>query len=415
MCHLILSKRLPRKITYSLYLYTIFICIFLAPFSGQYGIPIFLLGAIIILSFHKKDRLYNLLFFQILWAWSVLTDYAVTIPLRIAGYDFDVILTSLPLTLLFSILHALLCILPCPFIGNRLHRKLVTNQDVIPPRIQRLLFLEVTICSCIFLINIIFGSLLHYPTDILLFNGILIFCFAAANVLIFLMLYNTLQANKKQYNSLNAQIDKLIQQQIAEERRRREEARKRELERQRRLAAANKKKSRSSKSKSSSKRSSERSSEEKREQMAVFEMEKADRALSNNFASNRGRLPVPITGSYMITTHYGQYTPDGLKGVQLDSKGISITGKSGARARAIFDGEVSAVFSFGGMTNVLVRHGSYISVYCNLSSSSVRKGQKVSTRDIIGPIARDASGNCTMHFQLRKETSKLNPESWLNL
>ena len=70
MCHLILSKRLPRKITYPLYLYTIFICIFLAPFSGQYGIPIFLLGAIIILLFHKKDRLYNLLFFQILWAWS---------------------------------------------------------------------------------------------------------------------------------------------------------------------------------------------------------------------------------------------------------------------------------------------------------------------------------------------------------
>ena len=111
--------------------------------------------------------------------------------------DFDVILTSLPLTLLFSILHALLCILPCLFIGNRLHRKLVTDQNVIPPRIQLLLFLEVTICSCIFLINIIFGSLLHYPTDILLFNGILIFCFAAANVLIFLMLYNTLQANKK--------------------------------------------------------------------------------------------------------------------------------------------------------------------------------------------------------------------------
>ncbi|MFR6589236.1 MAG: Spo0B domain-containing protein [Gallintestinimicrobium sp.] len=59
------------------------------------------------------------------------------------------------------------------------------------------MFLEVTICSCIFLINIIFGSLLHYPSDILFFNGILIFCFATANVLIFLMLYNTLQANKK--------------------------------------------------------------------------------------------------------------------------------------------------------------------------------------------------------------------------
>ena len=142
-------------------------------------------------------------------------------------------------------------------------------------------------------------------------------------------------------------------------------------------------------------------------------MEKADRALSSDFASNRGRLPMPITGAYMITTHYGQYNVDGLKGVQLDNKGINITGKPGARARAVFDGEVSAVFSFGGYTNVLVRHGSYISVYCNLASSSVRKGQKVRTRDIIGSVARDASGNCTMHFQLRRETSKLNPESWL--
>ncbi len=196
MCHLILSKRLPRKITYPLYLYTIFICIFLAPrFPGNMASPIFLLGAIIILLFHKRID-YTIFSFSDSMGLSVLTDYAVTIPLRIAGYDFDVILTSLPLTLLFSILHALLCILPCLFIGNRLHRKLVTDQNVIPPRIQLLLFLEVTICSCIFLINIIFGSLLHYPSDILFFNGILIFCFATANVLIFLMLYNTLQANK---------------------------------------------------------------------------------------------------------------------------------------------------------------------------------------------------------------------------
>lgn len=225
---------------------------------------------------------------------------------------------------------------------------------------------------------------------------------------------STLQANRKQYNSLNAKIDKLIQQQIAEEKRRREEARKRELERKRRLAQEAEKAKSKSKNSSRSK-SKKASSAAKQEQMDVFEMEKADRALSSNFASNRGRLPVPITGSYMITTHYGQYNVAGLKGVQLDSKGVSITGKPGAKARAIFDGEVSAVFAFGGYTNVLVRHGSYISVYCNLTSSSVRRGQKVHTRDIIGPVARDASGNCTLHFQLRRETSKLNPESWLDL
>ena len=46
-------------------------------------------------------------------------------------------------------------------------------------------------------------------------------------------------------------------------------------------------------------------------------------------------------------------------------------------------------------------------------STSVRQGQQVSTRQILGNVATDASGNCTLHFQLRKETSKLNPESWL--
>ena len=122
---------------------------------------------------------------------------------------------------------------------------------------------------------------------------------------------------------------------------------------------------------------------------------------------------MPITGSYVISSHYGQYNVAGLKGVSLDNKGINITGRRGAQARSVFNGEVTAVFSFGGMVNVLVRHGSYISVYCNLSSAAVRKGQQVSTRQILGNVATDASGNCTLHFQLRRETTKLNPETWL--
>ncbi len=223
---------------------------------------------------------------------------------------------------------------------------------------------------------------------------------------------SALQADKKQYGSLNAQIDKLIQRQLAEEKRRREAERKREEERRRQLARQ--KDTRRKKGGTGAGRPGSAASDKERPS-AVFETGKADRALSDNFASNRGKLPAPITGPYMITTHYGQYSPEGLRGVQLDSKGVSITGRPGAKARAVFNGEVSAVFAFGGHTNVLVRHGSYISVYCNLASASVRKGQKVRTRDAIGPVARDATGNCTLHFQLRRETSKLNPESWLNL
>lgn len=55
-------------------------------------------------------------------------------------------------------------------------------------------------------------------------------------------------------------------------------------------------------------------------------MSKADRELSGNFANNRGKLPMPITGAYIITSHYGQYSVEGLRNVKLDNKGIDIQG-----------------------------------------------------------------------------------------
>lgn len=139
----------------------------------------------------------------------------------------------------------------------------------------------------------------------------------------------------------------------------------------------------------------------------------SDARLTGSFASNQGRLPMPITGNYTISSHFGAYNVNGLNGVTLDNKGINLTAPAGAQARCVFDGEITAIFSMGGMTNVIVRHGSYITVYCNLTGVSVRQGQRVSTRQTIGNVARDASGNCTLHFQLRHETQKLNPERWL--
>ena len=138
-----------------------------------------------------------------------------------------------------------------------------------------------------------------------------------------------------------------------------------------------------------------------------------DRQLNGTFEQNKGRLPVPITGQYMLGSRFGLYNVPGMKDVQLDNKGTNYVGRPGARARAVFDGVVTSVFQFAGTRNVLVRHGSYISVYCNLSSTIVKKGQKVRARDILGTVADDGSGNCTLHFQLRKETVKLNPEAWI--
>lgn len=138
-----------------------------------------------------------------------------------------------------------------------------------------------------------------------------------------------------------------------------------------------------------------------------------EKALNGSFEQNKGRLPVPITGSYMLGERFGTYNVPGMKNVQLDNKGVNYIGKSGARARAVFDGEVTAVFQFYGTKGVLVRHGSYISVYCNLSSVIVSRGQKIHTRDLIGAVAANDEGKCVLHFQLRKETTKLNPEGWI--
>ena len=134
-----------------------------------------------------------------------------------------------------------------------------------------------------------------------------------------------------------------------------------------------------------------------------------DQRISGSFESNKGRLPMPITGPYRIVSHFGQYNVEGLKNVTLDNKGINIKGQPGAQARSIFDGEVSAVFGIGGIMGVMIRHGSYISVYCNLSSVSVRKGQNVSTRQALGTLGSEN----ILQVQLGNQVAKLNPESWL--
>lgn len=228
-------------------------------------------------------------------------------------------------------------------------------------------------------------------------------------------LQNTLAEQQKKNRQLNARIDQLVQEEIrkAEERRKAEEARRRQEEEKRQRELAAKEKS-ENKGKNNSSKSNSKSNTSSSTSPSKFNApDNVDRQLSSNFAANQGRLPVPITGGYVISAHFGPYTPEGLSGVTLDNKGTNYTGKTGAQARCIFDGEVTSIFSLGGMTNVLVRHGSYISVYCNLSSTSVRVGQKVTTRQLLGPVARDASGNATLHFQLRKETAKLNPERWI--
>lgn len=215
-----------------------------------------------------------------------------------------------------------------------------------------------------------------------------------------------LDKQRKAADRLNAEIDRLIAIEIEAARRRAEEERRRKAEEERRRKAQ---------VNSSGKGQQDSEVEKKRsaEPMERFNMNEDDRKLAGTFEKNKGRLPVPVTGPYVVVGHYGQYQVEGLRNVRLDNKGIDIKAREGAMARTVFDGEVTAVFQYNGLANVLVRHGSYISVYCNLQSVIVRQGSVLKARDVLGQIHTDADGNTVLHFQLRKETVKLNPELWI--
>ncbi len=225
-------------------------------------------------------------------------------------------------------------------------------------------------------------------------------------------LQQQMKNQSKQLAALQKKIDQVVAYEI-------EQARKKaEAEARRKAEAARKKAEAEARKKAAAAKSKGKTTPKREAAPAASTAVKGswltaeDKKLNGGFEQNRGRLPVPITGQYQVGSHYGANT-SGKKNVSLPSKGVNYIGRAGAKARSIFDGEVSAIFSLSGMKNILVRHGSYISVYCNLSSVSVRKGQKVKARDVLGAVSNDGSGNYILHFQLRKETARLNPEQWV--
>lgn len=140
-------------------------------------------------------------------------------------------------------------------------------------------------------------------------------------------------------------------------------------------------------------------------------------AMTGSFEKNKKKMPVPITGPYLLVERFGVKNAISGKGnVPINTGGITFEGNKGAKARCIFDGKVTAVFGSGNYAFVLVRHGKYISVYCNLKNIRVKGGSNIKAGDIIGDIAPDAKdGNPRMLFQIRLEKKTLNPEEWLSM
>lgn len=221
-------------------------------------------------------------------------------------------------------------------------------------------------------------------------------------------LESTVAQNRQKLKKLDGELDRLIVAQQQEEQRRKEQKRKEQEK-----AAAKKQKSQAGKKQS--KRGTASSTEQKPRSKVAPAPAVERQPASAAFESRKGSLPYPVSGSHTIVQGFGRQKQQGLN-VYTDNPGIDIAVSNGASAKCIFDGTVSGVFSQDGYGKVvMVRHGNYISIYANLSSISVKSGDKVKAGQTLGKIGRNSNfGNrYVLHFELRNERTRLNPTQWL--
>lgn len=136
-------------------------------------------------------------------------------------------------------------------------------------------------------------------------------------------------------------------------------------------------------------------------------------ALASSFTASRARLPWPVTKGF-ISDRFGRKPHPVLKGIYVENQGVDIQTTAGEGVRTVYAGIVQDVASMPGMNNVVaIQHGDYFTIYAKLRSVSVRVGQHVKAREAIGTVATDKNGVSEIQFQIWKEFTKLNPESWL--
>lgn len=137
----------------------------------------------------------------------------------------------------------------------------------------------------------------------------------------------------------------------------------------------------------------------------------AEVALSNDFASNKGKLPWPCYYNKVLR-EYGKYTHS--SGGQNMNNGIDLLSKASAPVKAVFAGTVSRVFTCpNGTRGIIIRHGEYMTVYANLATVTVAEGKTVATNQNLGTVYTAEDGNAEFSFQLWKGTTSQNPRQWL--
>jgi septal ring factor EnvC (AmiA/AmiB activator) len=137
-------------------------------------------------------------------------------------------------------------------------------------------------------------------------------------------------------------------------------------------------------------------------------------SVSSEFQGNRGRLPWPVKNG-VITGHFGRQPHPSIPNIEIVNNGIDIQTDKGAQVRSVFEGTVVGTQFIPGFDYmVILQHGSYYTVYSNLEEVSVKKGDKVDTKQALGKVSTDAkTNNSEVHFEIWKEKTRLNPQEWV--
>lgn len=141
---------------------------------------------------------------------------------------------------------------------------------------------------------------------------------------------------------------------------------------------------------------------------------KEQKLIAGGFEANHGRMPWPVEKGY-ISGHFGKHKHAVHEHVTIENKGIYLQTVQGAKARAIYDGEVTWCAQMNGNFAVIIQHGNYRTVYSQLKSIDVKQGDKVTAKQAIGVIYTDTNedNKTELYFQLYKDRSILNPSLWL--
>ena len=147
---------------------------------------------------------------------------------------------------------------------------------------------------------------------------------------------------------------------------------------------------------------------------STYKLTPEEQLVSNDFAKNKGKLPWPVTEGF-ISEKFGVFNHSIHKLVEVASRGIGITTSKNAEVRSVFQGVVSVAMYMNDIDSyvVIIRHGSYFTVYINLQEVKVNQGDVVKTKQVIGKVAHDEEKGSVLNFEVFKDTEKLNPELWL--